>query len=187
MKRLTPKATATPRCNGSCFTNLLSAASMVTKAIDKGSDANLCFLDFGKVYNVANHRILCTKLLALGVSDHLITWIRNFLVDRTLQVLIGHAHAFLQTKISEEIFSFVPSLMVFSTRCTKIASFLHTFRGNPFLAPPASICKTHTTVYSNQTTTTKHHIWIHHLSLAFCYKQSFQCCSWIMKGYSKNV
>lgn len=52
--------------------------------MDLGSDINLWFLDFSKAFDVVKHQIICTKLPALGASDHMITWIRSIHAARTL-------------------------------------------------------------------------------------------------------
>lgn len=53
--------------------------------MNEGSIVNLCFLDSSKPFDVVNHRIICAKLAAL------VTWIINFLADRTVQACIGIA------------------------------------------------------------------------------------------------
>lgn len=61
------------------------------KAIYEASDINLCFIDFSKTFYVVNHWIIYAKLVDLGISNHLVTWIRNVFADRTLQMQIVHA------------------------------------------------------------------------------------------------
>lgn len=75
----------------SCITTLLSAANIITKTIDVGLDLNLCSLNLNKVNSMENHRIIFAKQATLRVFGHLITWIRNFVTDRTSQVRIHNA------------------------------------------------------------------------------------------------
>lgn len=59
--------------------------------MNQGYDINLSFLNFGKAFDIVNHRITCTKLAVLGDSNHLVTKLRNFIAARTSQVNISYA------------------------------------------------------------------------------------------------
>lgn len=72
----------------SCLTNLLSTLNMITQLMDNGEDVDMCFLDFSKAFDIVNHRIICAKLTALGVSPEVVGWVRSFLANRTFQVRI---------------------------------------------------------------------------------------------------
>lgn len=65
-------------------------------------DVDMCFLDFGKTFDIVNHRIICLKLATFGVSPHVVGLVQNFLANPLFQVVTNDV-------ISEE----QPSLVTF--------------------------------------------------------------------------
>lgn len=62
---------------------------MVTQLIDDGDDIDLCFFDFSKAVDIANHRIICAMLDAIGVSSQVVRLIQSFLENGSFQVSIN--------------------------------------------------------------------------------------------------
>lgn len=74
-----------------CRINPLIAMNRFNKAMNEVSDVNLCLSEINKTFHAVNHRMICAKLIALGISDHLVTWIMNFLTANPFQVRFGNA------------------------------------------------------------------------------------------------
>ena len=70
-------------------TNLLSATDDWTAETDAGGCVDVLFLDFKKAFDSVPHVRLLGKCRELGLSDQVITWIGNFLKDRTQRVKVG--------------------------------------------------------------------------------------------------
>lgn len=58
------------RC--SCLTCWLSTLKTATQLMDDDEDVYICFLDFSRVFHIANHRFLCAKLANLLLQVHCI-------------------------------------------------------------------------------------------------------------------
>ena len=67
---------------------LLLTYDEVTVALDLGHPVDLVLFDFSKAFDVVRHTILLEKLRLVGVQGRLITWLTDFLVGRTMQVLV---------------------------------------------------------------------------------------------------
>lgn len=73
LQQLTDEAQHEFLSGRSYLANLPSAVTMINRAEDEGSDVDFCFLDFSKIFDVVNNRIIWAKLLALRVSSCLVT------------------------------------------------------------------------------------------------------------------
>ena len=67
---------------------LLLTYDEISSCLDSGSPVDLIMFDFSKAFDVICHAILIEKLRLLGVQGSLIGWIEDFLVGRTMQVLV---------------------------------------------------------------------------------------------------
>ena len=76
------------RSGRSTMNQLLLVYDDVTKCLDNGNVVDLILFDFAKAFNVVSHPILLSKLRLLGVHVHLIRWIEDFLVGRTMSVSV---------------------------------------------------------------------------------------------------
>ncbi len=63
----------------STLTNLLVTEALITKWLDKGDAVGLIYLDFPKVVDSVNHRLLLDKLSGYGFASNVICWIEYFL------------------------------------------------------------------------------------------------------------
>lgn len=73
----------------SCATNLIEFMDRLTKIIDRGSNADLFYLDFAKAFDKVSHRLLLAKLKAKGVDGKLLAWIAGWLLGRKQRVKVG--------------------------------------------------------------------------------------------------
>ena len=67
---------------------LLLTYDYVTKAVDSGAIVDLILFDFSKAFDVVCHQLLLEKLECLGVGGCLLGWIGEFLVGRSMQVVV---------------------------------------------------------------------------------------------------
>ena len=73
----------------SCQSNLLLILNFLTESIENGTDADLVYLDFAKVFDSVPHNKLICKLHNYGISGNLLLWITNFLSHRRQQVRVN--------------------------------------------------------------------------------------------------
>ncbi len=59
----------------SCLSNLLSFLDGATKMLGDGDGVNVCFMDFKKVFDLVNHRLLLEKMRALGFGEDCSAWV----------------------------------------------------------------------------------------------------------------
>ena len=94
------------RKNRSCETQLINTIESITKSFDNGKQVDLLVLDFSKAFDTVPHNRLLLKLEQIGIRDishadsceqeecngeceqQLLTWFRNWLCDRTQQVVL---------------------------------------------------------------------------------------------------
>ena len=60
----------------------------ITKFYNEGYVIDLGLLDFEKVFDVVNHETLLDKLFEIGILPPILFWIKDFLVGRTMNVLV---------------------------------------------------------------------------------------------------
>ena len=73
----------------SCATNLLEFLEKVTLAADEGTAMDVVFLDFAKAFDKVPRERLLKKLHAHGVRGKLLSWVREWLTDRTQCVILN--------------------------------------------------------------------------------------------------
>ena len=76
------------RAGRSTMDQLLLVYDEITKWVDDGSIVDLILFDFSKAFDVVSHPILLAKLSCLGVEARLLSWIEDFLVNRTMRVSV---------------------------------------------------------------------------------------------------
>ena len=72
----------------SCDTQLLLAIDDLQRALDNNLQVDAILLDFSKAFDKVSHARLAMKLEHHGITDHNLGWIKSFLNDRTLQVVL---------------------------------------------------------------------------------------------------
>ena len=77
-------------CKGrSCVTQLLNTINYWFYYIDKNIPVDAIYLDFRKAFDTVPHKRLVHKLLGYGVNGNLLSWITDFLSDRTQYVTVN--------------------------------------------------------------------------------------------------
>jgi len=75
----------------SCETQLLLTINDLAKNLDKNLQTDVILLDFSKAFDRVSHSFLIHKLEHYGIRGNLLTWLENFLDQRTQRVMIdGH-------------------------------------------------------------------------------------------------
>ena len=82
---------------------LLLTYNDITLSLDNGNLVDLILFDYSKAFDVVNHTIMIDKLQNLGISGKILHWIKDFLHDRTMNVVVSHTKSSPKT-----VFSGVP-------------------------------------------------------------------------------
>ena len=77
------------RQNRSCITNLLWARESWINAVDNGNRIDVIFVDFSRAFDKVPHQRLIRKLGSYGIQGKLLTWISNFLTNRSIRVKVN--------------------------------------------------------------------------------------------------
>ena len=73
----------------SCATQLLTAINYWTKTLEDGHSVDVLYFDFAKAFDSVPHNCLIAKLQGLGITGRLLTWLKNFLVNRKQMVVLN--------------------------------------------------------------------------------------------------
>ncbi|CAH8638430.1 unnamed protein product [Dicrocoelium dendriticum] len=73
----------------SCTSNLLVAKETWARSLDSGKCLDVVFVDFRKAFDKVPHERLLFKLQGIGISGNLLSWISDFLNDRSMQVKVN--------------------------------------------------------------------------------------------------
>ena len=73
----------------SCTTQLLYVLDHFTKHLDKGEPIDVIYLDFQKAFDSVPHQRLFQKLTSFGINGKILQWIKDFLWNRTQQVVLN--------------------------------------------------------------------------------------------------
>ena len=72
---------------------LLHVVEKITSYIDNGHDTSITYLDFQKAFDSVPHKRLLQKLDAYRLEPQAITWIKDFLTDRSQTVVVNGVHS----------------------------------------------------------------------------------------------
>ena len=67
---------------------LLEVLDKWTEALDKGHSIDCVYMDYAKAFDTVPHRRLLYKLSKYGINPKAVSWIENFLENRTQQVIV---------------------------------------------------------------------------------------------------
>ena len=71
-----------------CETQLLITIHDFANNLNNQKKTDAILLDFTKAFDKVSHRRLCSKLFHYGIRGNLLSWINDFLTDRTQRVLV---------------------------------------------------------------------------------------------------
>ena len=75
----------------SCLSNLLEAIDAVNDFLGEDNCVDILYFDFAKAFDTVSHHRLIVKLEAMGISQHFLNILANFLTGRTMKVTVGNA------------------------------------------------------------------------------------------------
>ena len=73
----------------SCTTQLLYVLDYFTHHLDQGDSVDVIYLDFQKAFDSVPHQRLIQKLSSFGIHGKTLLWIKDFLRNRTQQVVLN--------------------------------------------------------------------------------------------------
>ena len=76
------------RSKHSCETQLIGFSQEIADSLDQGQQTDVIIMDFSKAFDKVDHHKLIHKLKLMGVETHITTWIKDFLHNRSQQVLV---------------------------------------------------------------------------------------------------
>ena len=84
------------RSRRSCITQLLDVVHNIGKALDRGKEMDIIYLDFSKAFDSVPHDKLIEKLQQFGITGPLLYWYNNYLSGRKQRVVVdGVSSSFL--------------------------------------------------------------------------------------------
>ena len=72
----------------SCETQLTITVDELCRNLDRGLQTDVAILDFSKAFDKVPHDLLLHKLDCFGIRGHLHTWIKSFLTNRQMRVIV---------------------------------------------------------------------------------------------------
>ena len=72
----------------SCDTQLIVSIHDLAKGLDEKGQTDVVLLDFAKAFDKVSHRLLLHKTNHYGIQGSTLLWIKNFLSDRSQQVVV---------------------------------------------------------------------------------------------------
>lgn len=73
----------------SCLSNLLESIDLINDLIAEGEYVDIFYLDFQKAFDTVPHYRLFIKLISFGICGKTLKTIRDFLSERTFNVIVG--------------------------------------------------------------------------------------------------
>ena len=73
----------------SCLTNLLEYLEELTRLVDQGHAVDIVYLDFAKAFDKVPHIRLIMKCKGLGIRGKVVSWIAEWLRERSQRVVLN--------------------------------------------------------------------------------------------------
>ena len=77
------------RHSRSCETQLILTINDLAESLNRNEQTDVIFLDFSKAFDKVSHLHLFHKLHHYGIRGDLLTWIKDFVVNRSQQVIVN--------------------------------------------------------------------------------------------------
>ena len=74
----------------SCETQLIGFTKEIADSLDQGQQTDVIIMDFSKAFDKVDHHKLVHKLKHMGVNPYITTWSKDFLHNRSQQVLVDN-------------------------------------------------------------------------------------------------
>jgi hypothetical protein len=76
------------RSGYSTETQLLTTTDDLMISFDSGKQIDIAILDFSKAFDTVPHDLLLHKFYSYGITDPILSWLRSFLTQRSMQVIV---------------------------------------------------------------------------------------------------
>ena len=73
----------------SCVTQLIEVFYDIGKALDRGLESDVIYLDFAKAFDSVCPAKLVSKLEAFGIDNPLLSWFHSYQTERHQRVIIN--------------------------------------------------------------------------------------------------
>ena len=77
------------RHSRSCQTQLILTINDLAESLNRNEQTDVIFLDFSKAFDKVSHLHIFHKLHHYGIRGDLLTWIKDFVVNRSQQVIVN--------------------------------------------------------------------------------------------------
>ena len=77
------------RSGRSCLTQLLAHHDNIISLLEGGMNVDVVYLDFAKAFDKVDHNLVLKKAQALGINGRLLSWLKQFLLNRTQSVVVN--------------------------------------------------------------------------------------------------
>ena len=84
----------------SCLSQLLKQYDDILKNLMNHTETDVIYLDFAKAFDKVDHAILLQKLKNIGIGGELLSWISDFLTDRSQVVVVDGVFSYLAKVVS---------------------------------------------------------------------------------------
>jgi hypothetical protein len=81
------------RSGYSCETQLLTTVHHLLQIHDENSQIDMIILDFSKAFDTVPHESLLYKMEQYGINGNINNWLRDFLTNRTMKVVVEGEHS----------------------------------------------------------------------------------------------
>ena len=78
----------------SCDSQLLTTIEEFSRHLDVGAQIDTILLDFSKAFDKVPHQRLFLKLACYGIRGPILEWIKDFLTNRTQQIVLNNINSY---------------------------------------------------------------------------------------------
>ena len=77
------------RSGRSCLTQLIAHHDHILSLLEEGLNVDVVYLDFAKAFDKVDHNLVLKKAQAMGIDGQLLSWLQEFLQNRTQSVVVN--------------------------------------------------------------------------------------------------
>ena len=77
------------RSGRSCLTQLMAHHDNILSLLEEGFNVDVVYLDFAKAFDKVDHHLVLRKAQSMGIDGKLLSWLQEFLTNRTQSVVVN--------------------------------------------------------------------------------------------------
>ena len=77
------------RSGRSCLTQLIAHHDHILSLLEEGLNVDVVYLNFAKAFDKVDHNLVLKKAQAMGIDGQLLSWLQEFLQNRTQSVVVN--------------------------------------------------------------------------------------------------